>query len=97
MPEVLSEMQPLWQLCLGEEAEKILLGAVCFAGFGKELSVRSGTVSSLKANDYVLVSPYSHCPALGKHGAMRGAQSGSLFSQVLIPTLSTAEGPGPNS
>lgn len=56
MPEVLSEMQPLWHLCLGEEAEKILLGAVCFAGFGKELSVRS----SLKTNDSMSLCPRAH-------------------------------------
>lgn len=56
----MGEMQPLRQPYLGEEVEKILLGAVCFASLGKELSVGSElSVTTLCPPIPVLTPPSS--------------------------------------
>lgn len=47
-------------LCLGEEVEKILLGAVCFAGLGKELSVCTLTVSFQTVDKPMSACPHIH-------------------------------------
>lgn len=79
-PQVLSEMQPLGHLCLGERVEKILLGAVCFAGLGKELSVRSSTVSFQTVNRPMSAYPHTHTVQLWASMEPLGEYNLPLFS-----------------